>query len=143
MKSSDSRLSLLAISLCVLALSCSERRPREGAAQQSFQATHLRTELYFGLSKPGGERVTETEWNNFLETCVTPLLPDGLSVFECKGQYRDAAGKVQKEGTKVLLVIHPDEPRFSAAFRKIIETYEREFQQTSVLQTKQPIQAKF
>src|SRR5262245_39608610 len=53
-----------------------------------------RTELYFGMNKPGGGEVTDEEWSNFLSEEVTPKFPDGFTVVEGYGQWRDKEGKI-------------------------------------------------
>jgi Protein of unknown function (DUF3574) len=47
----------------------------------------LRTELFFGLSRPEGE-VTEEEFQQFLAEHITPRFPDGLTVVTGLGQFR-------------------------------------------------------
>ena len=72
-------------------------------------ATQLRTTLYFGLARPKGS-VSELEWQMFLRDEVTKRFPDGLTVWEAEGQWRTAAGSIDHEQSKVLLLVHPDTP---------------------------------
>lgn len=67
----------------------------------------VRTEVYFGLSKPDGSLVSATEWQAFLDETVTPRFPAGLSVIDGRGQWRDRSGEIDREPTKVLIVVHP------------------------------------
>jgi hypothetical protein len=41
---------------------------------------HVRTTLYFGLTRPRG-RVSEDEWRSFLRQQVTPRFPDVCATF--------------------------------------------------------------
>lgn len=93
-------------------------------------AAQVRTTLYFGLSQPAG-RVSERQWNSFLRDVVTPLFPQGLTVSDAKGQWRGADGKIVREGTKVLTLIHDDTA--TTAIDTIADTYKRRFSQESVL----------
>ena len=42
--------------------------------------------LYFGLAKGDGSLVSEAEWDAFLADTVTPRFPDGLTVYDARGQ---------------------------------------------------------
>src|SRR5262245_66552116 len=54
----------------------------------------VRTELYFGLSIPPGAdgspagRVTDEEWQRFVDEEISPRFPDGLTIQEAGGQWR-------------------------------------------------------
>ncbi len=92
----------------------------------------IRTELYFGLSKPSG-RVTEAEFNNFVDSAVTPRFPDGLTLLRARGQFRDATGQVVEEGSRLLILLYPFSRTSSRAVDAIREDYKLTFQQQSVL----------
>lgn len=95
----------------------------------------LRTELYFGTDKPGGGRVSDEDWDKFLETEVTPRFPDGFTVLEGYGQYKDSGGRIVREASKVLVLFYPKKSR-KAVDPKIEEIragYKKLFNQESVL----------
>ena len=97
--------------------------------------SYLRTELYFGTDIKGGMQVTVEDWDKFLAEEVTPKFPDGFTVLEGFGQYRDAKGKIVRENSKVLILLYPWQNRRSAN-RKIEQSrtaYKKAFQQESVL----------
>jgi Protein of unknown function (DUF3574) len=101
-----------------------------GAAEAEVFA---RTELFFGLSRPGGV-VTEGEFKAFVDAYVTPRFPDGLTLLSGVGQFRDAGGTIVVEGSKLLILLYPRRDR--EADRKIEQIrrdYKRAFQQQSVL----------
>ncbi len=93
---------------------------------------YARTELYFGLSKPNGV-VTEEEFQNFINTEVTPRFPNGLTLLSGKGQFWDSTGTLIKEGTKILILLYTFNNENSIAVEKIREAYKKTFQQESVL----------
>lgn len=95
-------------------------------------APQLRTTLYFGLQRPKGA-VSELEWQIFLRDEVTKRFPDGLTVWEADGQWRDSTGAIGHERSKVLLLVHPDTAVARQAVQALIESYRRTFDQQSVL----------
>jgi hypothetical protein len=98
--------------------------------------------LYFGMDKPNG-RVAAAQWNSFLSDEVTSRFPDGLTVWDAKGQWKDAKGKIDKEPAKVLLLVHPDSPAEDQAIQAVIERYKKEFDQESVLKIRVPANISF
>jgi hypothetical protein len=92
----------------------------------------VRTTLYFGLQRPKGA-VSELEWQIFLRDEVTKQFPDGLTVWEAQGQWRSAAGTVDQERSKVLLLVHADTAAARQGIQSVIEAYRRAFEQQSVL----------
>jgi hypothetical protein len=93
---------------------------------------YTRTTLYFGLTRPTGV-VSENQWKTFLRDKVTPRFPDGLTVWEADGQWRRADGRITRERSKVLLLVHDDTPSMRASISGIVSDYKRDFQQESVL----------
>ena len=93
---------------------------------------YARTELYFGLSKPNGV-VTEEEFQNFINTEVTPRFPNGLTLLSGKGQFRDLTETLIKEGTKLLILLYTFNNESSIAVEQIREAYKKKFQQESVI----------
>ena len=97
--------------------------------------TFARTELFFGLSRPGGI-VTDAEFKAFVDTWVTPRFPDGLTLLSGVGQFRDASGTTIAEGAKLLILLYPRRDRDAdAKIEQIRVDYKRMFQQQSVLRT--------
>jgi hypothetical protein len=96
---------------------------------------HFRTELYFGLGRKNGGAVTADEWNKFLADEVTPRFPDGLTIVEAVGQFRDASGTIVHESSRMLILLYKKKDRESAG-KKIDEiraAYCKQFDQESVL----------
>ncbi|MDD5463163.1 MAG: DUF3574 domain-containing protein [Methylococcales bacterium] len=91
--------------------------------------------LYFGSVKPNGIVTTE-EWGKFLETTVTPRFPQGLTIFESVGQWRNAHGLVIRELTHTLKLVHPEDKPSEKLVAEIISSYKALFQQESVLRVK-------
>lgn len=92
-----------------------------------------RTELFFGLSRPGGV-VTEEDFKAFVDARVTPRFPDGLTVLTGNGQFRDASGTIVVEGSKLLILLVPRrDAQADQKIEAIRSDYRQQFQQESVL----------
>ena len=89
--------------------------------------------LFFGRNIGDAEGVSDEDWRAFLADTVTPRFPDGLSVFDAAGQWRDSEGAIVRERSKMVLILA--EPSSDAARRldEIAEEYKRRFSQESVL----------
>ena len=95
-------------------------------------SSQLRTTLYFGRTRPRGS-VSELEWQMFLRDEVTQRFPGGLTVWEAEGQWQTAAGSIDHEQSKVLLLVHPDTAAARQSVLAVIEAYRKTFEQQSVL----------
>lgn len=92
-----------------------------------------RTELFFGLARPGGSAVTAQEFQQFVDQEVTPRFPAGLTLLGGSGQFRNANGDTIKENAKLLILLYPPERDSSEKIDTIRMAYVRSFQQESVL----------
>jgi Protein of unknown function (DUF3574) len=108
-----------------------EHHCRVSADAQAF----ARTELFFGLSRPGGV-ITEADFQAFVDARVTPRFPDGLTLLSGSGQFREAGGTILVEGAKVLVLLYPRRDRQAdAKIEQIRSDYKVQFQQQSVLRS--------
>jgi Protein of unknown function (DUF3574) len=92
-----------------------------------------RTELLFGLSRSGGPDITEAEFQGFIDVKVTPRFPEGLTLLAGNGQFRDSAGNIIQEGSKLLILLYPFSKDSSALVDEVRNDYKGQFQQESVL----------
>ncbi len=102
----------------------------------------LQVDLYFGLATNGRE-IGDAEWAAFLSQEVTPRFPDGLSVVDVAGQYRNPAGRITRERSKLLIVVVLDAPGHLPKVKAIIDAYKKQFDQLSVLHVERAICAAF
>ena len=91
--------------------------------------------LYFGTTTPGGI-VSADDWADFLRTSVTPRFPQGLSVWPAAGQWLGKDGKIARESSFVLNVVHADDDAAEHAIQAIRQDYETRFAQEAVLRVK-------
>ena len=107
-----------------------------------FGRPYLRTTLYFGLTHAAG-MITESQWQLFLRDEVSPRFPQGLTVWEADGQWRQPDGRIGRERAKVLLLVHEDTVEVRNALAALVSDYKRLFQQESVLWETAPVCAAF
>ena len=89
--------------------------------------------LFFGRSKGGEEVVTDEAWRAFLAEEITPRFPDGLSVLDVAGQWRDPSGTIVRERSKLLLILAPPGTSGMRRTDEIAQAYKRTFGQEFVL----------
>jgi len=99
--------------------------------------------LYLGRSIPGGGTVTDSAWSVFLREVVTPRFPDGLTVYQTYGQWREPDGRIAREESFVLEVVHPAGPAADADLRQIAEAYKERFRQMAVMRVTVPARQRF
>ena len=94
----------------------------------------VRYELFMGRSSQSVEVADDTAWEAFLEDTVTPRFPDGLTVLDARGQWRGSEGLVQKERSKILVILASPNDDSVRLIDEISDEYKRRFSQESVLQ---------
>ena len=99
--------------------------------------------LYFGRDIPGGGVVTDSAWDAFLREVVTPRFPDGLTVYRAEGQWRERDGRIVREASYVLEVMHPAGPSADSDLREVAEAYKRRFRQEAVMRATSPVRLRF
>jgi hypothetical protein len=93
----------------------------------------LVAEMFFGRTIAGRGRLTDAEWQAFAAETVTPNFPDGFTVFDGEGQWRNpATGRIAQDPTKILLVAARRTPDLPARLAAVIEAYKARFRQQSV-----------
>lgn len=128
-----------AVFICALTACSVTGNPRTDSMLQTGEQTcaplgigYTRTTLYFGLNRPTG-MVSETEWQAFLSEDVTPRFPDGLTVLEADGQYRQSDGTIVRERSKILVIFHDQKPATREALETLVVRYKKTFAQESIL----------
>ncbi len=102
-------------------------------AQPSLQCTGAQkpwtvAELLFGRGN-----VSDFNWNRFVDAEVTPRFPDGLTIYDARGQWRNPqTSKISRERSKVVMIAMPPDAGNEAKLQEIIEAYKTRFKQQSV-----------
>jgi hypothetical protein len=98
----------------------------------SPQQRMLAIDLLFGRGS-GGLRITEQAWTQFLAREITPRFPDGLTVIDAAGQWRNPqGGAIVRERSKVVMIVVPENPPVQERIEAIAAAYKRQFKQQSV-----------
>lgn len=119
---------LAAILLAVMATkTAAQTQPSCQAGRRSGQLA----ELLFG--RGGHPGVSNSAWMRFLADEITPRFPDGLTVTDAAGQWRDpASGRIVRERSKrveIVLAGHSDD---QGRLDAVAAAYKRQFHQRSV-----------
>jgi hypothetical protein len=80
----------------------------------------------------GRRNADEVRWRAFLAKEVTPRFPDGLTVYETTGQWRDEKGMVTREKSRVLRIIVAADEQVMDKVAAVAEAYKKQFAQKSV-----------
>lgn len=97
------------------------------------------TTLYFGLNRPAGPVISAAEWQRFVDQQVTPRFKDGLSVFDAKGQWLGNDGKLARENSKALMLIHAPGKESETNIEALRSSYKQQFAQDSVMRVDTPV----
>ena len=90
-------------------------------------------ELMFGRKIGDRIGVSEAQWARFVDREITPRFPDGLTVFDTHGQWRDTRrNKIVREPSKLVHIVLPGKAEDDAHLGEIAEAYKKRFRQQSV-----------
>jgi hypothetical protein len=93
----------------------------------------LVAELFFGRNIKGRAPLTEAEWAEFAAQTVTPNFPDGFTVFDGVGQWRNPrTGHIALDPTKILLIAAKRTPDLAHRLSAVIDAFKSRFNQQSV-----------
>ncbi len=113
--------------------------PLKPAATCSTGEPMTQTTLYFGLNRPAGPVITAAEWQTFVDQQVTPRFKEGLSVFDAKGQWLGNDGKLARENSKALMLIHSPDAASEQNIEALRTRYKQQFAQDSVMRVDVPV----
>jgi hypothetical protein len=90
-------------------------------------------ELLFGRKIGDRIGVSEAMWTRFVDGEITPRFPDGLTVFNTVGQWRDSERKtIVREPSKIVMIVLPGKDDDIDRLNQIAEAYKSRFRQQSV-----------
>lgn len=132
------RRTFVPVVLLALLAACTAQGRSQDCGEGAFPMARL--ELYFGTQRPGGAPVTDAEWAAFLDEEVTPRFPDGLTVLEGNGQWRNSQGVITRETSTLLIILYEPSAEKHAAIEDIRAAYKDRFDQESVMRVDGPTQ---
>ncbi|WP_338126193.1 DUF3574 domain-containing protein [Gluconobacter kondonii] len=114
---------------CIVPVSVTPNLCREIGAHDGLQIR-----LAFGLTRPDGSVIERQDWQQFVDSEITPRFPAGFTVIDAQGQWYDAAGhKVIQEGSRIVWIVAPSTNRsLQAHLRVIRQIYQKRFNQQAV-----------
>ena len=99
---------------------------------------------FIGLREKIPADAPAADWEKFLDEEITPRFPAGYTVLEAEGFKQDIeTGLTVREGTRVLLVVHPDRPEPDERLESLRTEWCRRYNQESVLRVDIPVVARF
>ena len=122
------------MALVALLLAPADFVSAQGVSCPAPQNPMVEVELLFGRNIGGRLGVTEAQWRSFVAREITPRFPDGLTVVDARGQWRDAErNRIVREPSKLVLLTFPDDAARREKLSAIVESYKKRFRQQSVL----------
>jgi hypothetical protein len=120
-------LRAVAISLFALAATCN------AAFAQQLQCTGSQKSWIVADLLFSRERVSGRSWARFVADEITPRFPDGLTVYDARGQWRaPGSAKISRERSKVVMIAMPSGADNEARLQQVIDAYKARFKQQSV-----------
>ena len=96
-------------------------------------------ELMFGRNVGARFAVSESQWGRFVDQEIMARFPEGLTVYDAGGQWRDrASNKILRERSKVVQIVLPGHDDDMTRLSEIAETYKARFKQQSVITIVRP-----
>lgn len=93
----------------------------------------IEAQLFFGRNIGNELGVSDREWTDFLDREVTPRFPNGLTVVDASGHWRDIqTGHLVREPSKILTLLADGDPATLRLIHEIVDLYKDRFHQQSV-----------
>ncbi len=90
-------------------------------------------ELMFGRKIGDRIGVSDTAWARFVDREITPRFPDGLTVIDARGQWRDPdRNRIVREPSKLVQIVLPGKDEDQQRLDEIAAAYKVRFRQQSV-----------
>jgi uncharacterized protein DUF3574 len=97
-----------------------------------LKAAHVER-LYFGRNIGDTATVSDSAWNAFVRSVLTPAFPEGATVWDAAGQWRAPNGDLVRERSFVVELVHLVTPDVEARVQRVMSVYKTRFAQQSVL----------
>jgi hypothetical protein len=97
-----------------------------------LKAAHVER-LYFGRNIGDTAIVSDSAWNGFVRTVLTPAFPEGATIWDAAGQWRAPNGDFVRERSFVVELVHLVTPDVEARVQRVMADYKVRFAQQSVL----------
>jgi hypothetical protein len=116
-----------------LALACSISARAQTSDCHAGQMPRQVAELLFGRNIGDRPGVSEAQWGRFVDREISPRFPDGLTVLDAKGEWRDTARHtIMREPSKLVEIVLPGKEDDAEQLEAIAQAYKSRFRQQSV-----------
>lgn len=99
--------------------------------------------LFFGQAIPGAGEITEAQWNAFVAEVIVPRFSEGFTIWQGTGHWKGDDNVGVSERTRVLEVVHANDPAIDRKVDEIARIYRERFNQDAVLGVRTPAEMKF
>jgi hypothetical protein len=124
---------LRAAAAIILALAWSGSAAAQSSECHAGQKPQQVAQLLFGRNIGDRLGVSAAQWGRFVDREISPRFPDGLTVFDAKGEWRDTArNTIVHEPSKVVEIVLPGKPDDVDELNRIAQAYKSRFRQQSV-----------
>lgn len=97
------------------------------------QQPMLVVQMYFGQDIERQAPISASRWNAFVREDITPRFPDGLTIYDARGQWMNPKTRaIGHERTKVVQIAVPLAPSLDAKIADVAAAYRSRFHQQSV-----------
>jgi Protein of unknown function (DUF3574) len=128
MRKLASAAAITAVALAIITEAAAQPLECRGAQKPAQVA-----EVIFGRNIGSRTRVSERDWSRFVDREIAPRFPDGLTVLNGNGQWREpGSGKIIREPNKIVQIALPGQAEDFSRLDEIAEAYKRRFKQHSV-----------
>jgi hypothetical protein len=120
---------LLAVAILLTFVSSASAQSSCHAPQQARQIA----QLLFGRNIRDRLGVSAAQWARFVDREISPRFPDGLTVLDAAGEWRDTTRKtIVHEPSKVVEIVLPGKDDDGERLDAIAEAYKKRFHQQSI-----------
>ena len=124
---------LMVVALWLTLAGCSAGSDAGTRCLLAKEVPSLSVTLYFGRAIAGRLPVSDAEWGGFVRSDLAPRFPDGFTVTEATGQWRNpATGLAEHEQTKVVQAVLKPDSTIAQRVGMVSDAYRRLFHQDAV-----------
>lgn len=104
---------------------------------------YLESDIYFGLARDDGVKVTASQFNHFKKTAILPYFKAGFTTEKVQNTWFSKKVGMINTPSRVATIIYQRSKRNNDAIRTIVSAYKQQFRQAPVLVVTRPVRANF
>ena len=131
------------VALGLLGLVAAGRGPAFAEEPAAGPVEWVKTEVFFGANRPDGRKISAADWADFMDGVMTPRFPAGLTVYEAYGQMQRADGRIEKQASWVVVILHPKNPGIDRSVGEVTDAFRGRFKAQVVIVSTPILSARF